>query len=188
MTPLLIYVAVVVTLVAVWARRAIGGLSAVTKPTLSISTVTVASLAGVMGDPLDTGVRVACVVLASPLSLRLADISYTVQAGEHDQQIVGLSCVQAIAVLRDRGFDERMFAIPQLQRGAYFHPGHDVVVAAMALPVARRLQRLDALLTVVDAAGRTTRITVSLTDRRWLPPPIDATSGSTREASHELAD
>lgn len=188
LTMLLVYIAVVVTVIAVSARRAIRGLAAVTKPTLSISTVTLGSLAGVMCDPRDTGVRVSCVVLTSPLSLRLASVSYTVQASEHDQQISGLSRVQAIAVLRDRGFDERTFAIPDLQCGAYFHPGQDVVVAALALPVARGVQRLDALLTVVDAAGRSTHITVNVTDRRWLSPPIDVTSEPARQVTHELGD
>jgi len=184
---LLVYVAVVVTIVAVSARRAIRGLTEVTKPALSISTVTLDSLAGLMCDPQDTGIRVTCVSLTSPLSLRLVGITYTVQVGEHDQQIGGLSRVQTVALLRDRGLDERMFAIPQLEPGAYFHPGHDITLAAMALPIARGLQRCDALLTVVDAAGRVTRITASMTDRRRLRPSIEGAS-SACEATHDLTD
>ena len=187
LTLLLVYVAVVVTLVAVSTRRAIHGLTEVTKPALSVSTVTLESLPGVMCAPGDTGIRVTVVCLTSPLSLRLVDVSYTVQVTEHDQQISGLSRVQAIALLRDRGLDERMFALPLLGLGAYFHPGHDITVAAMAVPIARDLQRFDALLTVVDAAGRPTRITASVTDRRHIRPMIEAAS-SAREASHDVTE
>jgi len=186
---LLAYVAVVVTVVAVRARRAIDGLAAVTKPTLAISTVTLGALDGIQVDSLDAGVRASVVAITSPLSLRLAEeVSYDVQTGEHDHLVSGLSSIQAAALLRDRCFDERTFAIPHLSRGAHFHPGQDVLVAAMTMPVARTLHRLEAVLVLVDAAGRRTRFTATLTDRRRLRPPIDAADDALAAATVSRLD
>lgn len=113
--------------------------------------------------------------LVSPLPLQLVDISYTVQVGGHDRTYSGLMRVEALAVLRDWGFNERTFLIPNLEVGAYFHPGQDVWIAALAMPVAREVRRLDVVLAMMDAGGRTVRMTANVLTRR-LPAPIDRTA------------
>ncbi len=174
MSALVIYVAVVVTVVAWWLRRAIRGLTLLTKPRLSMSNSYHATVDGIVGDPRDWGVRASCVTLTSPLPLQLADISYTVQVGGHDRTYEGLGRVQVVTLLRDRGFDELAFLVPDLQAGAYFHPGQDVWIAALAMPVAREMHRLDVVLRLVDVGGRTVKFTASALSRN-LPPPIDTT-------------
>lgn len=181
MSALVVYIAVMVTVVAVSLHRAIGGLTVLTKPRLSVSNAFHASVDGIECEPRDVGVCASCVTLVSPLPLQLVGISYTVQVGEHDAQYGGVDRAQAVAILRDWGFDERAFLLPDLGLGAYFHPGQDVWLAALAMPVARELHRLDVVLAMVDAGGRTVRFTANALSRR-LPQPVDLTGRSTTPA------
>lgn len=181
MSALLVYIAVVVTVVAVSLHRAIGGLAALTKPRLSIGNSFHAAVDGIVCDPRDSGIRASCVTLVSPLPLQLVDLSYTVQVGEHDRTFGGVTRAQAVAILRDWGFDPQAFLIPDLELGAYFHPGQDVWLAALAMPVARELHRFDVVLTMVDAGGRTVKFTANALSRR-LPAPVDLTGHSTTPA------
>lgn len=169
------YTALLLTLLAGLALLAAWWHARMTAPSVYVTGYDVERHPPLVMDPADAGARLTEAVVSSPAPVALLRTRYTVQARDSAPAVMDGTHAEARAALDALGLSDRDYALTWFAPGAPLAPGTPHVVAALTLPAARRLARLDVELFLVDRVGRRrTRRIPALPQGQPLAPPVAA--------------